>query len=189
MQPPPCSTPLPYTTPFRSHGNLPDGRNPPVQKHNQHQHQPAGDCLHSPLVEGMEILRVLRKPDRSRRNRKRHMQNVCHTNRNDISRPHFPGPYASRRKTYVPPAFGIAAPSSLQTHASSIAIAAPATHASIACGPPIALITSELTTNGPMPTISIMLSATASFSPSPRSSCSPASFACLFSPSRIVSRE
>ena len=38
-----------------------------------------------------------------------------------------------------------------------------------ACGPPMALMTRELTTNGPMPTISIMLRATASFKPRPRS--------------------
>src|SRR5260370_10481637 len=82
--------------------------------------------------------------------------NVCHTNKNDISRPHRSGPYASRRKTYVPPAFGIAAPSSDHTKASSVARSAPASHAMRACGPPIARITRELTTNGPIPTISIM---------------------------------
>src|SRR5438034_7997219 len=82
---------------------------------------------------------------------------VCHTNRNDIKRPQRCAPYASRRKTYVPPAFGIAAPSSDQTKASSVASTAPASHASSACGPPISRITIPLTTNGPIPTISIML--------------------------------
>src|SRR6266567_4451569 len=77
--------------------------------------------------------------------------NVCHTNKNDISRPHRSGPYASRRKTYVPPAFGIAAPSSDHTKASSVARSAPASHAMRACGPPIARITRELTTNGQFP--------------------------------------
>src|SRR6267142_2593684 len=95
--------------------------------------------------------------------------NVCQTNKNDINRPHRSGPYASRKKTYVPPAFGIAAPSSDHTNASSVARSAPASHAMSACGPPIARITRELTTNGPMPTISIMFSATASLSPRPRS--------------------
>ena len=47
---------------------------------------------------------------------------------------------------------------------------APAAQASKHCGPPIALITRGITTNGPTPTISIMFSATASFKPSPRSS-------------------
>src|SRR6266849_4149853 len=94
---------------------------------------------------------------------------VCHTNKNDISRPHRSGPYASLRKTYVPPAFGMAAPSSDHTKASSVASSAPASHAISACGPPIARITRELTTNGPMPTIAIILSATASVRPSPRS--------------------
>src|SRR5271163_4714839 len=100
--------------------------------------------------------------------------NVCHTKKNDISRPHFCGPYASLRKTYVPPALGIAAPSSDHTNASKVASSAPPSHASKHCGPPICRITMALTTNGPMPTISIMLSATASFSPRPRSSPSPA---------------
>src|SRR5216684_7575976 len=61
---------------------------------------------------------------------------VCHTNKKDINRPHRCGPYASRRKTYVPPAFGIAAPSSDHTKASSVARSAPASHAISACGPP-----------------------------------------------------
>src|SRR5271170_2075453 len=39
-----------------------------------------------------------------------------------------------------------------------------------AWGPPMALITRELVMKGPMPTISIMLRATASFRPKPRSS-------------------
>src|SRR5713101_449406 len=94
---------------------------------------------------------------------------VCHTNKKDINRPHRCGPYASRKKTYVPPAFGIAAPSSDHTKASSVARSAPASHAIKACGPPMARITRELTTNGPMPTISIMFRATASFRPRPRS--------------------
>src|ERR1700756_4186502 len=94
---------------------------------------------------------------------------VCHTNRNAIKRPQRNGPYASRKNTYEPPAFGIAAPSSDHTNASSVASTAPPNHASSACGPPISRITIPLTTNGPIPTISIMLSATASFNPSPRS--------------------
>src|SRR5690348_3431864 len=63
----------------------------------------------------------------------------------------------------------MAAPSSDHTNASKIARTAPATQARMAWGPPIALITKAVTTNGPMPTISIMLSATASFRPRPRS--------------------
>src|SRR5579859_2654348 len=63
----------------------------------------------------------------------------------------------------------MAAPSSDQTKPSSTASTAPPSQANKACGPPMALITSELTTNGPMPTISIMFRATASLRPSPRS--------------------
>src|SRR5260370_22548910 len=37
---------------------------------------------------------------------------VCHTNKKDINRPHRSGPYASLRKTNVPPSFGIAPPHS-----------------------------------------------------------------------------
>src|ERR1700751_2097241 len=64
----------------------------------------------------------------------------------------------------------MAAPSSDQTKPSRVARSAPASQAMRACGPPMALMTSELTTKGPMPTISIMLRATASFRPRPRSS-------------------
>src|SRR5258707_496936 len=64
----------------------------------------------------------------------------------------------------------MAAPSSAHTKPSRTASTAPPTHANSACGPPIALITRELTTNGPIPTISIMFRATASFRPRPRSS-------------------
>src|SRR5258708_36890829 len=84
---------------------------------------------------------------------------VCHTNKNDINRPHRSGPYASRRKTYVPPAFGIAAPSSDHTKASSVANSAPASHAIKACAPPIDRTTRQLTTNGPTPPLSITSSA------------------------------
>src|SRR5258705_1968271 len=63
----------------------------------------------------------------------------------------------------------MAAPSSDQTKPSRVARRAPASQAMRACGPPMALMTSELTTNGPMPTISIMLRATASLRPRPRS--------------------
>src|SRR5258708_7263678 len=63
----------------------------------------------------------------------------------------------------------MAAPSSDQTNPSRVARRAPASQAMRACGPPMALMTRELTTNGPMPTISIMLRATASLRPRPRS--------------------
>src|SRR5207237_4866821 len=91
--------------------------------------------------------------------------NVCHTNKNDINRPQRIGPYASRKKTYEPPALGIAAPSSDHTNPSRVANTAPASQASNACGPPIFWLTIPLTTNGPIPTISIMLSAPASLTP------------------------
>jgi len=56
-----------------------------------------------------------------------------------------------------------------------------------ACGPPIARITRELTTNGPIPTISIMFSATASFRPSPRSRVVPVALLFVFTgPPRIT---
>src|SRR5277367_6896725 len=63
----------------------------------------------------------------------------------------------------------MAAPSSDQTKPSRVARNAPASQAIRACGPPMALMTRELTTKGPIPTISIMFSATASFRPRPRS--------------------
>src|SRR5258708_33690905 len=63
----------------------------------------------------------------------------------------------------------MAAPGADRTNPSRVARRAPASKAMRACGPPMALMTRELTTNGPMPTISIMLRATASLRPRPRS--------------------
>ena len=54
----------------QQHGNLPNRRNSPVQKHNQHQHQPAGNRFRFPFVQWMQIARVARKSNRSRRHRK-----------------------------------------------------------------------------------------------------------------------
>src|SRR5271165_3403786 len=73
----------------------------------------------------------------------------------------------------------MAAPSSDHTKPSNVANTAPASQAMSACGPPMARMTSELTTNGPMPTISIMLRATASFNPRPRSNCGAVVWAAL----------
>lgn len=87
---------------------------------------------------------------------------VCHTNRNDIRRPHRSSPYDSRRNTYEPPACGIRAPSSLQIVASTRQISRPTDHARRAIGAePIVAATSEVVTNGPMPTMSIILIAVA----------------------------
>src|ERR1700675_3981905 len=93
---------------------------------------------------------------------------VCQTKRKDIRRPHFWGPYASRKKTKLPPATGRAAPNSSPPKPSSNASTAPAVQASKAWGPPMARMTSGLTTKGPMPIMSIMFRATASFRPKPR---------------------
>ncbi len=62
----------------------------------------------------------------------------------------------------------MAAPSSAQTNPSAITSSAPAIHPSSACGPPIAATNSGIVTNGPMPHICVMFTATAERSVSER---------------------
>src|SRR5271170_906553 len=93
---------------------------------------------------------------------------TCQINRNEISRPHFCGPYISRKYRYDPPDAGSAAPNSADTSPSHTASSAPAIHPSSACGPPIALTTNGMVMNGPTPIMSIMFSAVADHSPIPR---------------------
>src|SRR5437879_2964144 len=64
----------------------------------------------------------------------------------------------------------MAAPSSAHTSPSQIASSAPKIQPSIACGPPIALMISGMVMNGPTPIMSIMFSAVALRSESPRTS-------------------
>src|SRR3989344_9054801 len=66
----------------------------------------------------------------------------------------------------------MAAPSCAHTSPSQSASSAPTIQPSIACGPPMAPTMSGMVMNGPTPTMSIMLSAVASFRPSPRTSFS-----------------
>src|SRR3954467_9547500 len=91
-----------------------------------------------------------------------------HTNRNGMSRP-LRYWNASRRYRYVPPAPGIAAPSSAQTSPSASARSAPRIHPKTACGPPSVAIISGIVTNGPIPHICVMLSAIAERRPRLRS--------------------
>src|SRR5579862_2645655 len=62
----------------------------------------------------------------------------------------------------------MAAPSSAHTIPSHIAKIAPSTHPIIAWGPPIALTINGIVMNGPTPIMSIMFSAVALLSPTPR---------------------
>ena len=78
--------------------------------------------------------------------------------RNEITRPYRP--YACRRNTYEPPEPGSSAASSAVTSPSLIASRPPRIHASIPRPPPIALKMKGIVMNGPIPTMSIMLSAT-----------------------------
>src|SRR3990172_389973 len=66
----------------------------------------------------------------------------------------------------------MAAPSCAHTSPSQSASSAPTNQPSIACGPPMAPTMSGMVMKGPTPTMSIMLSAVASFRPSPRTSFS-----------------
>src|SRR3954471_23406504 len=93
---------------------------------------------------------------------------AVHTNRNGMSRP-LRYWNASRRYRYVPPAPGIAAPSSAQTSPSASASSAPRIHPKTACGPPSVAIISGIVTNGPIPHICVMLSAIAERRPRLRS--------------------
>ena len=67
----------------------------------------------------------------------------------------------------MPPAPGIAAPSSAHTSPSTSASSAPTIHPNTACGPPSAAIISGIVTNGPIPHIWVMLIATAVRRPIP----------------------
>src|ERR1035441_8193999 len=93
---------------------------------------------------------------------------TCQINRNEISRPHFFGPYISVRQRHDQPDAGRAAPNSADTSPSHTASSAPATQPSSACGPPMALTTSGMVMNGPTPIMSIMFSEVALHSPMPR---------------------
>src|SRR4051794_28131818 len=93
---------------------------------------------------------------------------AVHTNRNGMRRP-LRYWNASRRYRYVPPAPGIAAPSSAHTSPSTSASTAPTIQPNTACGPPSAAIISGMVTNGPIPHICVMLTATAWRRPNLRS--------------------
>ena len=69
-------------------------------------------------------------------------------------------PYACRRKKYEPPDDGSSDASSAVTSPSEIASSPPRIQASIARPPPIADKINGIVMNGPIPTMSIMLSAT-----------------------------
>ena len=71
---------------------------------------------------------------------------------------------------YVPPAPGMAAPSSAQTRPSARATIAPMIQPNIACGPPMVATMTGIVTNGPMPHICVMLIAVACTGPILRSS-------------------
>src|SRR5215468_10077541 len=71
---------------------------------------------------------------------------------------------------YVPPAPGIAAPSSAQMRPSASARIAPTIQPNIASGPPIVATMAGIVTNGPMPHICVMLIAVACIGPILRSS-------------------
>src|SRR5882757_2511430 len=83
----------------------------------------------------------------------------CQINRKAISRPKVSRPYPSRRYRYEPPDPGMAAPSSLQTIPSGIAISTATIQPNIACGPPSADIKSGIVMNGPTPIMFDMFSA------------------------------
>ena len=68
----------------------------------------------------------------------------------------------------MPPACGIMAPSSAQTSPSQSPSSAPTTHPSSARLPWRLVSTSGIVTNGPIPTIVMILTATAPRRPSPR---------------------
>src|SRR5262245_61110533 len=70
---------------------------------------------------------------------------------------------------YVPPAPGIAAPSSAQMRPSASARIAPMIQPNIASGPPIVATMAGIVTNGPMPHIWVMLIAVACTGPILRS--------------------
>src|SRR5271167_1210983 len=69
----------------------------------------------------------------------------------------------------------MAAPSSAHTMPSHNARAAPRIHPSMACGPPAALMIKGMVMNGPTPIMSIMFSAVAEPSPTPRTRVVPRS--------------
>src|SRR4029078_2262086 len=71
---------------------------------------------------------------------------------------------------YVPPAPGMAAPSSAQMRPSASARMAPLIQPNMASGPPIAATMAGIVTNGPMPHIWVMLIAVACSGPMLRSS-------------------
>src|SRR5882724_4508783 len=64
----------------------------------------------------------------------------------------------------------MAVASSLQTMPSQIERMVPASHPSVHCGPPMAATMRGMVTNGPNPTMLVMLSAVDSIRPSPRTS-------------------
>src|ERR1700719_1663296 len=66
----------------------------------------------------------------------------------------------------------MASPMSAQTQPSTSASAAPTTQTRMHCGPFMARMMKGMTTNGPMPTMNVMLSDVASSRPRPRSSFS-----------------
>src|SRR6185436_18271787 len=70
-----------------------------------------------------------------------------------------------------PPDPGIAAPSSLHTIPSQITITSATIQPSIACGPPMADISSGIVMNGPAPIMLVMLRAVAGRSVKRRVSC------------------
>src|SRR4029079_7826057 len=70
---------------------------------------------------------------------------------------------------YVPPAPGMAAPSSAQMRPSASARIAPLIQPNIASGPPIVAAMAGIVTNGPMPHICVMLIAVAWIGPILRS--------------------
>src|SRR6266481_418415 len=83
----------------------------------------------------------------------------------------------------------MAAPSSDQTKPSSKASTAPAAQANRHCGPPMALMTSGITTKGPMPTISIMFRATPRIANAEQGcECKPFRFATLLEQLKLIRR-
>ena len=96
----------------------------------------------------------------------------CQTKRKGSMRPQRddPLPKISRRKWYVPPLPGNAAPNSLHTSPSQMTSTAAITQAINACGPCIAARKPGIVMNGPIPTILAILSAIDCSNPNPRTS-------------------
>ena len=150
-------------------GDFADRGDTAIEKDHQENREAAGDGLRLPPIEGINEFGIIGEADGGGGDGERRLNQGLPNEQERHEATPFLRTVGFAQEDICAACFGHGSASFAQTNPSRVARRAPASQAMRACGPPMALMTRELTTKGPMPTISIMLSATASFKPRPRS--------------------